>query len=229
VAVGTSALREAKNAQAFLGRIRDEIGFIVRTISGIEEAGLILKGLLQDPQAHQGVVGFIDIGGGSTEIGICQEGKVVFLESLDLGAARLNQLFLSEGSTEAGAPAVRKHIRELVAGYASLSAVPPVRRALGSSGTVRAILNLLEASGRGSPIRMQFLRDLNETLVKLTPSELLEVPGMNPNRIDIIVSGSLILEEVMSFLKLEAVEYTDYALRDGILVELLEKKVKNAA
>src|ERR1700761_5970949 len=92
-AVATSALRDARNAQAFLAWVKSETGWDVEIISGLEEARLIHRGVMGEP-GTQGRCLLVDVGGGSCEITLSDRKRIQETISLPLGAVRLTQEFL---------------------------------------------------------------------------------------------------------------------------------------
>src|SRR5438445_5903004 len=93
-AVATSAVREARNGAAFVRRLRRETGLPVRTISGAEEARLIYRAARYALGLDGGPHLLVDVGGGSVELVLVQDGRALWLRSLPLGAARLSEQFL---------------------------------------------------------------------------------------------------------------------------------------
>ncbi len=93
-AVATSAVREARNGAAFVRRLRRETGLDVRVISGAEEARLIFRAARHALGLEGGPILLVDVGGGSVELVLAQDGRPVWLRSLPLGAARLAERFM---------------------------------------------------------------------------------------------------------------------------------------
>ena len=216
-AIATSALRVAENGNSFIKQVRKKTGIELEVISGKEEAELILEGIRNDERIQDGVFGFIDIGGGSTEVGVCRGAKMLFVESFPLGAARLEQMFFQG---EMGGKAMRKaraHIVEVFSDMGPSKKLPQIECMLGSSGTIKAVSRMLERGGRGERIRIKSLTELISELSKLSIDERREYPGMNPKRADIIVPGALILHEAMIFFRTPNVQFTKFSLRDGLL------------
>jgi len=217
VGVGTSALRSAKDGKDFTKRIRQDLGLELKIISGKEEAKLILKGILSDGETHDGTFGFIDIGGGSTEIGICEDGVLHTLDSLPLGCARLRQSFLLSNSREKSLAKLREHVRNVLSESEDIRPLDHPIKMLGSSGTIKAIRKLLNRRGAGKKVRLSHLQDLNREMCKMSRDELMEMPGMSERRVDLIVPGAVLLEETMDYLHVSSLQHTSYALRDGLL------------
>ena len=216
-AIATSAMREAGNGAEFVDAVKKNLGFDLRVISGKEEAELILEGVRNDARIEEGVFGFIDIGGGSTEVGVCRGAKTLYLESIPLGASRLEQMFFQENKNGKGVRQAREHIIEQLSKNRPHKKLPPIERMLGSSGTVKAVHRMLDKAGKGERIRLKPLTELISELSALSTEEKCDYPGMNPQRADIIVPGAVILHEAMIFFRTPNVYFTKFALRDGLL------------
>lgn len=226
LAFGTSALRDASDAEDLLAEIQKKTGIEVKVISGQQEAQLIALGVLanENPELLKGTVALIDIGGGSTEISICKKANLLHGESFAVGAARIQQIYLKTSppkfSKKSGMVAVDRALESVettlkASGF--LKGNWKVRRALGSSGTIRAVARLLQKN----EIKLGELVELNRRLAEMDTTELLGLPGMEPKRVDMILAGSLILEASMKVLRVEVVLPTEFSLRDGILAHEL--------
>ena len=221
IAFGTSALREVADRDRFLQLVKDRTGIEVRVISGAEEAKLIALGVLTNERVGSGRFGLIDIGGGSTEISICRGRVATHSFSFPLGTARLQQTYLPKSPPSAKAmEELREHLRSTLLARAQLEAWPRVGKLYGSSGTVRAVAKLLRAKSlKRNTIERGKLKAMNEAMSTLTPRQLEQLPGMEPKRVDMILAGSILLEEAMKALGAKKVNATEYSLRDGILEE----------
>ena len=114
-AVATSAVREAENAEEFIERARDEAGVEVEVISGVEEARLIQLGILQAVPVFDRRLLLIDIGGGSTEVLVGEQGETLAVRSFKLGAIRLTRRFFKTDRLHPGAvDACRRHVRAML-------------------------------------------------------------------------------------------------------------------
>lgn len=223
VAFGTSALREAHDSRKFTKFISDKTGIEIRVITGLEEAHLIGRGILTNERLPKGKFAIVDVGGGSTEILICQGRKIIFAESFPLGTARLQQIFLKRSPPKKdNVKQLRAYIRSAIVPRLRESGIRKVPVILGASGTVRAVSNLVRKRGMGREIDAKFLRALNEHMVTMSTTQLLGIPGMESDRVDMILAGSLLLEEISSTLSSKAIRPTMFSLRDGILAEQLE-------
>jgi exopolyphosphatase / guanosine-5'-triphosphate,3'-diphosphate pyrophosphatase len=220
-AVATSAVREAKNRDDIVQRARREAGLNLEVISGREEARLICLGVLHGTAATARSV-CIDIGGGSTEVASAVGERPTNLWSVSLGAVRLTELFDASASVSAKK---LKLLRDY-AGEAIQEAIPTglrgyPRMALGSSGTVRALVGFAAAEGTGHANVKQLSRAV-DTLVDMGIDERRR--RFDPRRADIIVAGGVILEAVAKHLALKAVVAVDTGLRHGVLIDLYRRK-----
>ncbi len=233
-AVATSAVREADNAAEFIERAWDEAGVHVEIVTGIEEARLIHLGVLQAVPVFDRRLVLVDIGGGSTEILVGERGEVLAAGSLKLGAIRLTRRFFRTERLHPGAlDACRRAIRAAL--------VPMVRDvhrvgfevAVGSSGTIEAVAALVQARRDEPPPRtfnnFELTRKEVKAVVKdLAAADTVEarraLPGMDERRADIILAGSLILEQAMAELGIGRMIVSDYALREGILLDACQRE-----
>jgi len=231
-AVATSAVREAANADAFLERARDEAGIAIEVISGVEEARLIHLGAMQALPISDGNRLLIDIGGGSTELVVSRRGHILFAQSLKMGAVRFTDRFLPDDRVS------KEQERDLRRHAASsVAAVAHEIRHLGfdsvviSSGTAEALCRIALARRGDTPqsINGCVLRadELDAILGQLLECaghhERASIPGLDPRRADIIVAGASILREIVRSLGIEAMVYSDFALREGVLLDSIQR------
>lgn len=223
IAFGTSALREVADRERFVKIIKERTGIEVRVISGKEEAKLISLGVLtQEDKLPKGKFALIDIGGGSTEISICQGQEILHAESFPLGTARLQQMFLKQVPPgDSSVEELRKYVRTTLYPTMLSEEWPQVKQVLGSSGTIKAIARILKKKDNHAVIEDDKLHDLNRKMKSMSVDELLTIPRMEGRRVDMILGGSVLLEECMRALDAKEVITTQYSLRDGILAEEL--------
>lgn len=236
VAFGTAALREASDAGQFLEEIKNKSSIDIQIISGAEEARLIALGVLANEKATKGKFGLIDIGGGSTEISICKEKTILNGDSFSLGTAKLQQIFLktipprppSEGNRDKNDPddpieILRRYIRTTLLTKTLSERWPKTDKMMGSSGTIRSLARILNKKKKDKKTILKTeLTKLVAAMSHMTTSELLELPGMEAKRVDMILSGAILLEECMDVFKVKEITPTEYSLRDGILQEQFE-------
>ena len=229
LALATSATREANNQGVLLQRLRDEAGLEVRVISGKEEARLIFLGVSSAYHLEGRLGIFIDIGGGSTEISVGNQTEYVYLDSLKLGAIRLSTLFVPEDEAGPIYPEkyaqMKKSVRNEIVRSVQRIKKFRLEMAVGSSGT---IMNLGDIANRvfNSPspnnsLSYPKLKKVIALLCSLELDERRKVPGINPERADIIIGGAAILETLMEELGFQEIKISDRGLLDGMLVDYL--------
>jgi exopolyphosphatase/guanosine-5'-triphosphate,3'-diphosphate pyrophosphatase len=233
LAVATSAVREAQNRDTFLDRAREEAGIEVEPISGLEEARLVYLGALAALPLFDRQGLFVDIGGGSTEVVVGRAGQVLEATSLKLGAIRLtNRFFAEEPTTKRAVQECRRYVASTLSAPARRLRRHGFEVAVGSSGTIRNLAEMVEARRR--PGSSATARGLSFSRVELaaTVEELIgakrakaraRIPGLDPARADIILGGALLLEQVFETFRIEAMTVSEYALREGVLVDALQR------
>jgi len=220
-AVATSAVREAKNREQLVKRARDEAGLTLDVVSGREEARLICLGVLhgQGPRTRSLC---IDIGGGSTEVIYAQGETPKELWSLNLGAVRVTELFRPKDRvSKKELTLMRDFCQEMVAEAIPGAIAGAPRSALGSSGTVGAIVGFARADGVGYATEAE-VTDAVEALADMDLEKRRR--RFDVRRADIVVGGAVVLEALMRQLKVERVTPVDRGLREGILVDLLRRR-----
>jgi len=233
ISVGTSAIREAKNQNTFLEKLKEKTDLTVRVIAGQEEARLIWMGVSSGIDIGDKKALFIDLGGGSTEISIANQHECFYINSLRLGAIRLTSQFIGEGWTGPVSAETYKQIRDYASSKINIIKTMVlqygVRTAWGSSGTM---INLAEVSNKlfkkpnGNEelvLSRKNLKKLATVLCWLPLEERRKVPAINPERADIIIAGAAIIEALMEQCGLEEIKVSHLELRDGLLFEYLAK------
>jgi exopolyphosphatase/guanosine-5'-triphosphate,3'-diphosphate pyrophosphatase len=221
-AIATSALRDAPEQAKLIREIQRRYSIRLRVISGRREAQLIAEGVLAQERLPKGKFALVDIGGGSAELSYCRNSRQLkgLSWSLNLGCLRLKQLFLSSQPPRPGElTRLRAHTRKLI------KKLPPAPVIIGSSGTIRSLERM--ARRQAKPFNLNFLSRLNTEMALLDHGALLKLPGMEPKRVDLLLAGSVVLEELALQLKAKSLRATDFALRDGVLVEVLAKLKKS--
>ncbi len=238
-AVATSAVREAENRRAFLDRAFDEAGVSVEVISGVEEARLIHLGVLQSLPLYDQRVLLCDIGGGSTEVLLGAEGEVLTSRSFRLGAIRLTERFLSP--SKGGGPVKAKHLdrcrqhaQAMLAPFALEVGKVGFDVVVGASGTIETIV-AMAAAARGESDGVRTLNgarvgadEIGAAVRALAEAPDAErraaLPGVDAKRADIILAGAVILEQFVAVFGVDEVVFSDYALREGVLLDQARRR-----
>lgn len=235
-AIATSAVREALNKDDFLRKVYDETGIEIEVVSGKEEARLIYIGTMHALPLYSRKSLVIDIGGGSTETIIGENGKTIYANSEKLGAIRLTQMFFDNGiSDEISILECENFIKGVWAPKLSQIRKTGFDSVVGTSGTIQTIAKVaMEINDQKTPdifngITLwsdEILKAIN--IIKKThfPDDRANIPGMDSKRADIITGGAIILEHAIKSLNIDKILISPYALREGIVFDTLQK-IKN--
>ncbi len=228
-AVATNTLRVAKNARAFLDRADAALGFPIEVIAGREEARLIYNGVANVAPLKPGRTLVVDIGGGSTEFIIGEGSEPRLMESLFMGCVSYSLRFFPGGeidkqSMKQAELAAQKELEVIARDYLDFG----WQHAIGSSGTARALGEILEQNGLSAEgITRDGLQALREMLIKAGHAERLKLEALKPDRIPVLPGGFAIMSAIFKMLDLESIEVTDAALRQGVLYDLLGRSEKH--
>nr|WP_191629149.1 exopolyphosphatase [Pandoraea terrae] len=225
-AVATNTLRVAKNASDFLVEAERALGFPIEVIAGREEARLIYAGAAHSVPTCAGNRLVVDIGGGSTEFIIGQDYDPQIMESLYIGCVSHSRQFFPSGNVDEYAMkqaelAARREIQIIAGPYRDAG----WSQAIGSSGTARALAELIEANGfndgGGHGLTRNGLERLKRALIKAENANRAKLAGLKQDRIPVLPGGLSIMLAVFNELEIESMETTDAALRLGVLYDLL--------
>jgi exopolyphosphatase/guanosine-5'-triphosphate,3'-diphosphate pyrophosphatase len=215
LAIGTSAVRDAENGEAFLGEIEWSYGFTTRLLDGSEEAAMMYAGVLAGRPPLEDVL-LVDIGGGSTELvrGATDEPRAS--TSLDIGCVRLTERFLrTDPPTAPELAAASAYVRGVLPAYRA-------SRAIGVAGTVTTLaaldLGLAEYDPErthGHRIPFASVERELQRLASLTLAERSTVPGIEPGRAAVIVAGLVVLREIMGTYGLDEMEASEHDILHG--------------
>jgi len=220
-AVGTNSLRVAANAPEFIVRAEKVLGFPIEVIAGREEARMIYLGVAHGlPQTDDNLL-VMDIGGGSTEFIVGHGLEPLKLESLYMGCVSYSSRFFPDGKItkrrmEKAELAARNELQIIVADYQG-----QWQKALGSSGTAKAIGEILEMNGyskRG--ITRDGLEKLRAHLLKAGDVKKLNLQGLREDRLPSLPGGFAIMYAAFCELGISQMQVALSALREGVLYDL---------
>lgn len=222
-AVGTNTLRKAKDGKTFLRAAQRALGHEIGIISGREEARLVYLGVAHSLADDEGRRLVIDIGGGSTEVVIGARFETQLVDSLYMGCVSFSQRFFPKGviTARAMAQAVmasRVEAEPLSESYRALG----WSQAVGSSGTILAIAQILEQEGWShGEISRKALRRLADHLIEVGRVDALQLTGLKDERRPVIAGGVAVLLGLFEELGIKRMRPSAGALREGLLYELL--------
>ena len=221
--VGTSALRVARNADAFIRKAEAALGHPIEIVAGREEARLIYLGVAHSLPASPDRRLVVDIGGGSTEFIIGHGLKPHERESLHMGCVNFSERFFADGVVDKAAlKAAETAARVEVERIAKAFSRGNWQQAVGSSGTARALREILEQSGWSEcGITADGLAQLRAQFIRVGQLDALELPGLTRDRRPVIAGGFAIMAGLFAELEIGQMDVAETAMREGILYDLL--------
>lgn len=221
--VGTNTLRKARNSRDFMELAHHALGHPIEVIGGREEARLIYLGVAQTVPSDGGKRLVVDIGGGSTEFIIGDGFEIIEADSLYMGCVSFSLRFFPDGKITA------KGFRDAkVAAELELQSIARPYRAVGwtsevgCSGTIHAVETIVRANGWSDDgITLKALKKLRKALVSAGTVTALDIPGLQPDRRDVICGGVAILEALFEDLRVNNMVPSPGALREGVLYDLV--------
>jgi exopolyphosphatase/guanosine-5'-triphosphate,3'-diphosphate pyrophosphatase len=231
LAFATSAIRDAKNGREFARLVLEKFGIAIQIIDGNREANLIAYGVMAAVNDIGRRSLIMDIGGGSTEFIIVENGQILWKHSFDLGAARIMERFKpSERMQKQEADAIKTYLKlklePLIVELASL----PCTELIGSSGAFDSLIEMIHGEMGGEALaenKTEYSLDLSnyQTISKkIQTSNLQErrkIKGLIAMRIDMIVVSCLMIDFVLSEFGLNGFRVSTYSLKEGALIDYL--------
>jgi len=231
-ATATSAVRNAKNGSELVTKIALETEIDIQVISGMEEAGYIYYGVKNALDIGSKPALIMDIGGGSIEFIIGNNEKILWKQSFEVGGQRLIDKFHNYdpiGKNEISN--LKEYLdNELIDLYETVSNYH-IDTLIGSSGTfdtlsdVYRVENGIEKKENDTELPLDFeeFRYIVKDLISRNREERLDIPGMIPMRVDMIVVAVLLVKHVVDKLKLTNIRVSSYALKEGLLLNCINE------
>lgn len=229
--VATSAIRNAANRRQFVERVRAETGLRVRVISEQEEAGLAFESASRSFDLEDRPCAVADVGGGSTEVILALGSHVQQVHSLRLGAVALTEEFLcSDPVRRREFKALRRETRRRIEA-ARIQADPPPQFLIASGGTATSVAQMVMArqglAGRpvqGFEMTQAELLHLHQALLRRSLKERRGMPGLSPDRADIIIAGVTILYEILAHLRVNVLRVSAHGIRHALLSRMIARR-----
>ena len=223
-AAGTSALRRARDSQEFILDAEAALGQAIEIISGLEEARLIYNGVTHSLPPYEGMRLVLDIGGGSTELILGEKSKPKALESLHLGCVAMTERYFEQGRISKTAfdkarLAASLELRPVKAFFRDATNI----EAIGTSGTIIATeavareLHVIESHD----LTAAAVEALIQEVLKYDDISALSLPGLSERRAQVWPGGLAILVELLKVLRIDKLQISDGALREGLLYDHL--------
>ena len=211
-ACATSAMRDATNGKQLLEEIKKETGIEVHIITGQEEANIIYETHIAENMNAEKSYMYIDVGGGSTEVTLFSDNRVVFKESFNIGTIRLLHGKVTDEQWEH----MRWYIKTNVKDYQPIEAI-------GSGGNINKVFSISKRK-EGKPLPLELLKDYHKELSNTTVEERMHLYHLRADRADVIVPALQIYTSIMRWADAEEIYVPKIGLADG-LIKMLYKEM----
>ncbi len=222
-AVGTQTFRRLRKPQRFLVPAETMLGCPIDIVEGREEARLVYIGVTHATPSSTGPRLVLDIGGGSTELVIGEGSEPRLSESIPHGCVAVTLSAFPKGRiTTERWKRKKQEIAEDLQPMVTAFKAQGWNQAIGSSGTILAIQQIIAARDQALPrrIRPEDLSWLKKRLIETGKIEQIQLPGLSAHRAPVIAGGILVLHTVMRILAIDELEVSPFALREGLLFDL---------
>ncbi|NUO82939.1 Ppx/GppA family phosphatase [candidate division KSB1 bacterium] len=227
LAVGTSALRDAKNREAFLQLAKQETGIVINVISGETEARLSYRGALSNKRNLPAPLAIIDIGGGSTEVVLGTHEQITSARSADIGSVRWTERWLQHDPVLPEEVEVfRSHAERVMRETWPVTELKNLASVVGTAGTITTLAAMAQGLVQYEPDRIDHftltltgLHEIVMTLIRLPIAERKNLPGLNPARADVILAGAMLLETFMKIYGFNRIVVSNRGLRHGVILD----------
>lgn len=225
LAFGTAALRTASNGPEFVTKALEVAGIQIKLIPGDEEARLITQGVLAAIPPLEDRILIMDIGGGSTEYIIADESGVQYRESFPIGVSVLkNDFHHSDPITSQEVETLWRYLTTVTAPLAEALKKSPTTHLVGAAGTFDVLAEVMrDDSAPPHPtshrLYLKGFPALYRDLVSMDLAERLTVPGIPPERADMIVVAFILLKFTFKLAGIDKITVSDYAMKEGILLD----------
>ncbi|THH41062.1 Ppx/GppA phosphatase family protein [Neolewinella litorea] len=222
--IGTAALRTASNGEVFVRQAELETGLKIHLIQGDHEAQLITRGVLAALPPLDGRILIMDIGGGSTEYILASERGVHWRQSFPIGVAVLHRGFHhSDPITEAEIRDMHAFLDRVLAPLKEILQQYPTTHLVGAAGTFDVMAEVLkDAAAVAHPtshtLDLKGMEELHFRIVASTTAERLDIPGIPPERVDLIVVAMLLIRYTVQLAGIDRITVSDYAMKEGMLL-----------
>lgn len=210
-ACATSAMRDARNGNDIIRKVKLETGIEISIITGDDEASYIYENHIAENLSKEHSYLYIDVGGGSTELTFFADGKLRYKESFNIGTIRL----LKNMVTDAHWDNMRDHIKNN-----TKSKWPMI--AIGSGGNINKVFSISKKKD-GKPLSLDLLKDYYKELSSVTLEDRIKVYKLREDRADVIVPALQIYINVMRWADIPEIYVPKIGLADGLIQSLYEE------
>ncbi|MFT7283188.1 MAG: exopolyphosphatase/guanosine-5'-triphosphate,3'-diphosphate pyrophosphatase, partial [Cyclobacteriaceae bacterium] len=230
-ATATSAVRNAGNGQELVDAIKATTGIDTRIISGLEEASYIYYGVQKALDIGDEPALIMDIGGGSIEFIIANMTEVYWLESFEIGGQRMMEIHhQNDPITDHEIKNLEEYLSSnLIRLFEAVEKFKPTTL-IGSSGTFDTLSEIYQnktgtsvgAEATEFPFTIAAFKDIFQDLVVKSRKERLDIAGMIPLRVDMIVVASVLINFIIKSFDIQSIRVSAYALKEGVLLKTVD-------
>lgn len=228
LATATAAIRDASNSEDFIGSARELAGIEIKTISGEEEAELIYEGVRQCVQFGEETELIMDIGGGSVEFIITSGDGIKWKRSFRVGAARLKELFRPSDPIQSGQIlSIREFLDQELSELHNALRHHRLGSLVGSAGSFETYAEMISWKKHGKNVfrnqlsmeidRSEF-RELHDALISSNATERMEMKGLLPMRVDMIVFAAILTQYIVERYQIRKIKASAFSLREGLMI-----------
>jgi exopolyphosphatase/guanosine-5'-triphosphate,3'-diphosphate pyrophosphatase len=210
-ACATSAMRDAKNAEDIIRKVKLETDIAIEVISGDMEAGLVFENHIAETLDNDHSYMYVDVGGGSTELSFFSNGVLNFKESFNIGTIRLLQNQVHEKTWEV----MKEIIKTVTRGQKEVMAI-------GSGGNINKVFSMSKRK-EGKPLTLELLRDYHKELSSVDLDERMRLYNLRADRADVIVPALLIYTNTMRWAGATEMYVPKIGLVDGLIQHMWEE------
>ncbi len=223
-ATATSAMRDSKNGQQLIDRIAQKTGIELELISGEEEARLVHYSISRRVNMRNQFILLIDMGGGSVEVTLCDDGEVVASHSFNIGTVRLLEMMGQDGDVNLllseYLDGTRKKIREQLGKRKATLCIATG----GNAGAIGDLGTQMLGTENSQQISRKALHKLIKKLSGFSFEARVRDLGLRPDRADVILPAAMVFHEIMSLAGAKRMEIPDASLLDGVILDMVDSE-----
>ena len=213
IVCATSAMRDARNSQDIIRKVKMETGLNIEIISGEFEATLIYENHVAEQMDTDHSYLYIDVGGGSTELTFFAEGKLIFKESFNVGTIRI----LKEMVDDSKWNEIKEYIKLKTKGYKKIVAI-------GTGGNINKVFSLSKKKD-GKPLTIDLLKDYYKEIASFSIEDRINIYKLREDRADVIVPALQIYINVMRWADADEIYVPKIGLADGLIQHLYSQLI----
>lgn len=223
-AMATSAMRDSKNGPLLAQRIADSTGIEIETIRGNEEASVIFSAVQSQVNLRRKKAILMDIGGGSTELILVNNGKIIAVESFNVGTVRLLKL-----EQEALEKEISSQLEKMLIFIRTCFKIKEIDLLIGTGGNLRRIGKIRKKILGRSSSEMALFEEINhmeEAILSMSYVERIRRLELDQNRADVILPAIMLTHHLMQKLKMDKIILPKVGLKEGIILSMLAESPK---